>query len=497
MKNDIMKSYKYITISLLPLIWVLGSCQDRVLDLTPISTLTEANFYQTAKDMDQAVLGIYSSYQSRLPRDWALLEMPTDHLHMSSYRHIGGLEAINNLDFQPQNDLFRTFWQASYNGVFRANAVLANLDNPDDYTGTHREQLEGEAKFMRALFYFDLVRAFGGVPAVTGILSVSEAQAMPRASIEEIYALIVADLQSAVALLPMPENTAKGRASRGAAVALLGKVYIYMEDWANAYEYLDMISQFNYALEEDFASLWTLQNEDNEEVIFAMKYLQDLNGHVLSSDFIPYFGVEGVSTSGNETADLSWSLHKKFLDGDSRKDATITEYWRAPGSDDPLAWRPYISKFAVPHNGRSSSGSGLDLPVLRLADILLLKAEALYYLDRREEALVEINKVRNRAFKDPTFNYELSDIADPEAFVDIILLERQLELALENERWFDLVRTDRFMAELAEVEWDYNITLGTAQVVKLNPQPRYKYFPIPMHEIDQANPGVIVQNEGY
>src|SRR5690606_11946622 len=148
-------------------------------------------------------------------------------------------------------------------------------------------------------------------------------------------------------------------------------------------------------------------------------------------NFIPYFGVEGISASGNETADLSWSLHKKFLEEDTRKDATITEYWHAPGSDDPLEWRPYISKFAVPHNGRSASGSGLDLPVLRLADILLLKAEALYHLNRPEEALVEFNKVRTRAFKDPAFNYELSDIADPENFVDVILLERQLELALE------------------------------------------------------------------
>jgi len=350
---------------------------------------------------------------------------------------------------------------------------------------------------MRALFYFDLVRGFGGVPRITDILTVGEAQATPRASIEQIYALIVNDLQDAINLLPLPDDTSKGRASQGAAVALLGKVYIYMEDWTNALEYLDMVSNYNYALEEDFASLWTLQNEDNEEVIFAIKYLQDLNGHVLSSDFIPYFGVEGVSASGNETADLSWSLHKKFLEEDSRKEATITEYWRAPGSDDPWEWRPYASKFAVPHNGRSASGSGLDLPVLRYADILLLKAEALYHLNRPEESLVELNKVRSRAFKNDQYNYELSDIADQESFMDIIMLERQLELAFENQRWFDLVRTDRFMSELEEVEWDYNINLGTAQTVNLNPQPRYKFFPIPMHEIDQADPGVMVQNEGY
>lgn len=475
----------------------MQACQDRVIDLNPISTLTEANFYLTANDMDQAVIGIYSRYQARLPRDWAVLEMPTDHLHMSSYRHIGGLEAVNNLDFQPQNDIFRNFWQNSYNGVFRANAVLINLDNPEDYTGSHKDQLEGEAKFMRALFYFDLVRAFGGVPEVTDMLTVGEAQTTPRASEEQIYALIVADLQDAIEKLPMPGDIANGRASQGAAVALLGKVYVYMEDWNNALEYLDRVSEYGYDLVEDFASLWTLENEDNEEVIFAIKYLQELNGHGLSSDFIPYFGVEGISGAGFETADLSWSLHKKFQEEDSRKDATISEYWRAPGSTEEPEWRPYISKFAVPHIGRNLSGSGLDLPVLRYADILLLKAEALFHLDRPEEALTELNKVRTRAFKDPAYHYELSDVAGADAFMDIIMLERQLELALENQRWFDLTRTGRFMTELQVVEWGYNPTLGTAQQVRLNPQPRFRYFPIPMHEIDQADPGVLVQNEGY
>lgn len=175
----------------------------------------------------------------------------------------------------------------------------------------------------------------------------------------------------------------------------------------------------------------------------------------------------------------------------------LPEYWRAPGSTEDPDWRPYVKKYAVPHNGRSSSGSGLDLPVLRYADILLLKAEALYHLNKPEEDLVELNKIRTRAFQDESFNYQLTDISNPDDFMDIIMLERQLELAFENQRWFDLVRTDRFMTELAEVEWGYNNALGTAQKVKLNPQPRHKYFPIPLHEIDQANPGVLQQNDGY
>src|SRR5690606_28234195 len=164
-------------------------------------------------------------YQSRKPRDWALFEMPTDHLYMSSYRFIGGLEALNNLDFQPQNDVLRTFWQNTYNGIFRANSVLINLDNPEDYNGNERSQYEGEARFMRALFYFDLVRVFGGVPRVTEVLTVEETKNVPRASAEDIYNLVKEDLLAAVELLPESSQMVTGRASNEAARALPGKGY--------------------------------------------------------------------------------------------------------------------------------------------------------------------------------------------------------------------------------------------------------------------------------
>lgn len=472
----------------------LTACHDKVTDLEPISTLTEANFYQSADDMERAVLGIYSTYQSRMPRDWALLEMPTDHLHMSSYRHIGGMEAINNLDFQPQNDLFQNFWEVNYNGIFRANAVLSYLDTPEDYADGQKARVEGEARFMRALFYFDLVRAFGGVPLVSSLLTVEEAQATPRATEQEVYAFIVEDLEAAVNMLPLPGDIATGRASQGAAKALLGKVYVYLENWENALKYLNMVEAYNYQLVDDFASLWTIENEDNEEVIFAMKYTQDTDGHILTADFIPYFGIEGISSSGMEAADLSWSLHKKYEGEDTRKAATITEYWHAPDSPDPEEWRPYVSKFVVPQAG---SDSGLDLPVLRYADVILLKAEALYRLNQPEQALAGLNRIRTRAFGGTEHNYVMADIATEEAFIDKLLLERQLEFAMENERWFDLVRTGRLMEALAEVELGYNKSTETAQVVRLDPQPYHRYFPIPQHEIDQADPGVLAQNEGY
>ena len=149
-----MKNNSYILIGVLATSLSMGACNDLILDLTPQSVLTEADFYKTAQDLEGAVIGVYSSYQSRKPRDWAILEMPTDNIHRTGYFNIGGLDELNNLAFSSENPLFASFWQNTYNGIFRANAVLANLENPTDYADAQKDQLEGEAKFMRALFYF-------------------------------------------------------------------------------------------------------------------------------------------------------------------------------------------------------------------------------------------------------------------------------------------------------------------------------------------------------
>lgn len=487
MKNQIKKY-----IALLALVTVFYSCN--VVDLEPISTLTEANFFKTSDDMDRAVLGVYSRYQSRMPRDWTLFEMPTDYLYMSSYRFIGGLEAINNLDFQPQNDILRNFWQDTYNGIFRANSVLNYLDTPEDYTGNEKSQYEGEARFMRALFYFDLVRVFGGVPRVTTVLTIDETKNVARSSADEIYGLVKEDLLAAIDLLPERTGIAKGRASKEAAMALLGKVYVYTEEWEQANTMLDQVIGSGFELMDNFGDLWKEEFEDNNEVIFAMKYIANDNGHGLSRDFLPYFGVEGYSSSsGGEVALPAWSAMKVFLDQDSRKDATFTFYWRSPGSEEEKAWRPYVSKFIA----QNASSSGLDLPVLRYADILLLKSEVGYRLGDVEGALDALNQVRSRAFKGDEFNYTIADISDPEDFLDKLLLERQLELAYENQRWTDLIRTGRMQSVLSEVEWSYNPATGEAQKVQLDPQPNQVLFPIPQHEIDQSDPGVIEQNPGY
>ncbi|WP_372634964.1 RagB/SusD family nutrient uptake outer membrane protein [Fodinibius sp.] len=477
-------------IVLLVLISGLTACHDSVTDLKPESELTEANFYQTAADMERAILGVYNGYQQRYPRNWVVFETPTDHVHKSEYDFIGGLLQVDQLSFHPSNDIFENFWQSNYNGIFRANKVIQSLDNPDDLPSADRNRIEGEARFLRALYYFDMVRAFGGVPEITSQVTIEDARTTQRASEEAIYELIISDLETALSNLPAKGEIESGRATTGAAAALLGQVHIYQENYDEALTYLNQVESMDYRLLDNFGDIYSLENEDHDEGIFTLKYIQDQNGNELPSDFIPYFGVEGYASLGNQIVDLSWDLHQEFQEEDSRTEATITEMWRNPDSEDSeLTYRPYISKFLVPHNGRTSSG--LDLHVIRYAEVLLLKAEALYYTGDTPGAVDYINMVRERAFGDSDHNYTVADATSEEEFLDILLHERQLELCLENERWPDLVRTGRFIDELSEIDRTQNLT------VELDVEEHHALFPIPQHEINETEDGVLEQNPGY
>jgi hypothetical protein len=492
----IMKINKLYTSALLSLSLALGGCEDQLLNLTPDSILTSTNFYTNSKDMNSAVLGIYNRLQSRKQSDYLLLESPSDNMYMSSNTSVAGANEMDILGITSDNPLAASFWDASYSGIFRSNAVLQNIDKPTDYAAGIKDQYVGEAKFMRALFYFDLVRLFGGVPKVVTQISIADAAQLPRASADEIYTLIIEDLKDAIAKLPAPDKAVKGRASKGAAAGLLGKVYVYRKDWANAKTYLEQVNtQYAYKLVPNFASLWQLATEDNEEVLFSIKYIDGTNGQTLSTAFIPNSGAINIVDRGGEVALPSWSLLKKYNEADKRKAVTITEWWIAPSKpNEPAIWYPYVNKYAVKHTFNSS---GLDLPVLRYADIVLLYAETLYELNQKDLALAQLNKIRERAFGNTAHNYTAASIASKEAFTDVLLNERQLEFAFENERWFDLVRKEQFMTVMTKEETYFNYSNKTPVVVTKSPRAYHKLLPIPQQQINLSGTGVLLQNEGY
>nr|WP_295931752.1 RagB/SusD family nutrient uptake outer membrane protein [uncultured Dyadobacter sp.] len=486
-----MKITKHIKTGLMLMALGMTSCEDKLLNLTPESVLTPTNFYKSANDINQAVLAVYNSLQSRKQTDYLLTEVPADNLYMSSNTTIAGSNDIDFLTVNSDNALTTAFWNTTYNGIFRANAVLLNIDNPTNYAAGVKDQYIGEAKFMRALFYFDLVRVFGGVPKVISQISIPDAASLPKATEEEIYALIIEDLTDAAAKLPVRKSIATGRASKGAALGLLGKVYVYRQDWANAKIQLEkLINELDYKLVGDFASLWKVESEDNDEILFTVKYVDGSNGQSLSTSYTPNGGLVGIADRGAETSLPSWSLMKKYETGDKRKASTVQEWWASPANPkaEPI-WYPYVSKFAVKH---SYGASGLDIPVLRYADVILLYAETLFRLGDKANALIQLNKIRERAFGNATHNYKGTEATD---FMDLILNERQLELAYEHERWFDLVRTGKYLTVMKQEERLYNYAAKSPVVVDLAPKDFMKVYPIPQAQIDLS--GGLKQNAGY
>lgn len=479
-------------------LFFLGACEKKLLYPVPESILTTANAFNTAKDLDLAVLGVYNSLQARVPKDFELMEVPSGNVYVEYFATAPGIDEISTLAVSSQNSKLNSFWKSTYNGIFRANSVLENIDKPTDYAAGKKEQLTGEAKFLRAWFYFDLVRIFGGVPLITGKITTEESRNIERASEQEIYTLITRDLQDAISTLPTPAQTPAGRASKGAAVALLAKVYVYLEDWNNANKYLDELfsSEFAYQLVDNYGSLFEVATEKNSEAIFSLTYAAGTNGQSLTYDLAPIGGIYQVIINGNRVIRPTWDLRKSFEAGDSRFPVTIQEDWYPfayhPG--DPAIFYPYLNKWLVPSDPGSS---GLDIPLLRLADLILLRSETYYNRNEPGLALDEINKIRERAFGNSSHNYQLSDIDTKETFYDKLLLERRLELAIENNRWFDLVRTGRFTSVLQNVEGIYISTTGDATTLPLSAKPYMKYFPIPFEQIQLAAPGVLKQNEGY
>ncbi len=167
--------------------------------------------------------------------------------------------------------------------------------------------------------------------------------------------------------------------------------------------------------------------------------------------------------------------------------------YTAASAGAPTIFYPYVAKYAIPHTFQAS---GLDLPVIRFADVVLLRAEIAFRRNQPAAALAALNEIRERAFGDATHNYTAADIATETMFYDKLLLERQLEFAYENERWFDLTRTGRFV-QLVKEERNYNNVTQTAVTATLQPQAYMKVFPIPQVQIGQAAPGVLEQTQGY
>lgn len=471
------------------------SCSKTFTDKAPISTLTTDNFYKTAADAEAGLVGAYNSYASLQFYVWDYM---TNGEVRSDNCYAGGNNPVNfsldNFTFNSTNTNVQRNWQDLYNGVGTANAVLDNVPGINDpaWAGTNRKaQILGEAKVLRAFHYYWLVTTWGDVPLA---LSAKDPLYPARASVASVYARMELDLQYADSVLPATvSSTNAGRVTKGTADALLAMFYAQQGNYQQCLDYCNLVlpSKFGgtgtggYDLLPNYDNLFDNNHKNSVESIFEIQHNVGLTSYgpelllpfSLTNDNWPKYNVG--------TNDLVKAFRNE---GDSVR--LHSSFYMGLASDTIAVPPPYLSgTVGVPYayKWRHADGwSSTDNQILiRLADIILLKAEALNQLGQTAQAIPLINAIRARVSLAPTPASSQTDVAAA------ILKERRLELALEGHRWNDLLRAGA----------QYTITLMNSQVdpsgnpLNYNLSQNLLLYPIPASEIQlDAN---LTQNPGY
>ncbi|HMJ70772.1 MAG TPA: RagB/SusD family nutrient uptake outer membrane protein [Cyclobacteriaceae bacterium] len=476
------------------------ACDD-FLDKPVQGELLSQNFPTTAQDALGATNAMYNtlrdgSFNSGL---FPIPDIMSDDAHKGS-NPTDGAASIGPYDkFQhiPTEGSLMSWWSVLYQGIKRANVVLEKIPSIGMEESLKSRYL-AEARFLRALFYFDLVRAWGDVPIV---IAVETPATLERSPASEIYSLIVEDLLTAIQSLPERSEYAAadlGRATKGAAKALLGKVYLYQGDYVNAEKYLlEVINSGQYSLMPSFADANSKSGEFGAESVFEVGAI----------------GVEGLEKGGGQygnvqgvrgTPNRGWGFNRPSLDlmnafesDDPRRDATIIFLGEMLDGITIIGDNP-----STPDETRDGSGNlieiecynqkvwtpGTNVPsqfdhnrrLIRYADVLLMAAEVLNHNGKDTDALVYLNMVRERARGGN--DAILPDIAATgTALGDLIFHERRVELALEGHRFWDLVRTGRAEAVLAPLGFQKG---------------KHERLAIPQTEVDLSR-GALKQSEAW
>jgi hypothetical protein len=449
MKNQ----YKYIC-SVVLCISLLGtSCKKSFLEQPPEAGLTGANYWTSESDIKQGVSGAYRSLRDLgLFSFWLFGEMRSDN---TTFQYNAPQRGQENREFVDEflvistNTLIQDFWQQSYIGIARCNDVLGN-ESRISMSDQSRNQSIGEVKVLRAYHYFNLVRQFGGVPLrLETVQSPEQAGSQGRATADAVYAQIIADLTDAAAKLPASYGAAdKGRVTSGTANALLGEVYLTRRSYPEALAALRKVT--GYSLLPAYASIFQPSNKNNAESIFEIQYLgSDPN---LSSNFLYQFAPfnSGTAVTNDPGFNLSFSsgwntptsdIIASYEVGDQRKAVSLAEGFTLNGTFNAV---PYITKY---NQGFVQPGqTNANFPIIRYADVMLEIAECLNEqgFAAGGEAFNLLNEVRRRAGLVPKTAGNANpvlNVSSQQAFRDAIAQERKIELAFENHRWYDLVRT--------------------------------------------------------
>ncbi|MEX2602550.1 MAG: RagB/SusD family nutrient uptake outer membrane protein [Gracilimonas sp.] len=491
-----MKTRHIFYITLISL--TIAGCTD-FLSVNPQSELTQEAFPTTQSDALQSTNAVYSTLRSWHYHSggFPILAFMSDDAHKGS----NPSDAANTQgpydDFthSTTQDGLDRWWNSLYQGIRRANIVIEKVPGIS-MNEDLKNRYMGEASFLRALYYFDLVRAFGGVPLVT---STEPALKIERSTTAATYELIEQDLIFAIDNLPLKSEYGAndlGRATKGAAQALLAKVHLFQQDFENAEDYaLDVIKSLEYDLEDDFYDANGQGGEHGVESVFEIGAVATAGG--TGNQYANTQGVRGTPNRGWGFNRPSIDLREAFGDDDPRRDATIIELGDVidgieilgdgntpdeitDGEGNVIEIESYNRKVWIPGTSTDTQ-YGHNRRLIRFADVLLMAAEALNENDNPEDALIHLNRVRERARQGD--NTILPDITETnkDALRDIILEERRVELALEGHRFWDLVRTGKAPEVLGPLGFQ---------------EGKHELLPIPQSEIDLSQ-GTLTQNDNW
>lgn len=507
---------KQIFFSTIALFIVVTSC-NKDLNQTPISQATTETFYQSPSDFIQGVNAVYSDLRGYPDRLLNLSEIRSDNIYGVSVT-VRDWDPIN--DFSPSivsNTYVEEAWNTDFNGIFRANTVLDQLTKNGSYVGSTSlaTRIQAEATYLRAFFYFDLVKYYGKLPIIDHPVLVNEATTIARSSVSDVYKLIISDLQYAIANLPTSYTGVDvGRATKYAAEATLAQVYMTrsgptygiegpglgLSEWTLALPLLnDIIASGLFALNTNYANIFSYSNQSpvttgNKEAVFDVMYAKGISGTASTYgatypwDLAPngYFLSKGdkLSNGSLEIIPVSNDMLNDYPATDVRKAQNIytAGYTNAGSTENRPFFKKYLDITQIPTTSRFDWG--INFIAIRYTDILMLKSECVLHGATGSQATdvdAVVNQIRSRAGLTPLTGVTLPQLFD----------ERRREFADEGSRWFDLQRSGNLLtimnAWIAAEDVQKRISPVTAN---------YIIYPVPQSQLD-AVPGLYSQNPGY
>jgi hypothetical protein len=468
------------------------SCSESFFNELPTDQLTEGSYFKNGNDIEMMLNDGYFLLRTVYGNFYAIGDIASDNAYNQKFNNNYNNITLNESNVVADNGVLDGIWTGSYQAISRTNLVLDNIGNIKMDESLKKRYI-GEAKFIRSLLYFNLIRIFGDVPLILKDLKTPEETFdYGRESLMKVYEQIISDLKDAEQSLPIAylKNSDIGRATSMAAKSLLGDIYLTQKKYNDAsIKFKEIIDSKSYSLLDNYSDVFDATNSNNNEIIFAVQYASGFDpsqGNPWMNAAFPNENIgKGAVKLGGGSFLMTDDLDKAFENEDQRKLMNNYEY------EIGFKRRYVFTRKYYDNSNTVKVDAGNDWIIYRYADILLMYAEALNELNQPIVALNFLKEVRSRVGL--STNESLGN--SKETMRLALEKERRVELNCEGKRWFDLLRTDRLInvmnAHFKDTTLD-NDQIGASSLIE-----NYELiFPLPKFQVD-LNPDKLKQNPGY